>query len=383
MDPRQGVLEQAVAAGHVPFAIGMCANAGGIVWSGVAGEAAEGRPAAEDTVLRIFSMTKAIGSLAAMILTDRGVLSMDTPVEEVLPEFASLKVLDGFDGDEPRLRAPNRKATIRNLATHTSGLVYEFWNADIARWMQASGHPTVLTGTRDALNYALAFDPGTAWDYGLGIDWLGQVVERVDGRRIDSFCREEIFLPLGMTDTAFEVGEHMAPRLARIKARGADGAFVDHELAPPSEPEVYGMGHALYSTASDYMRFLRMLLNRGKLDGARVLSEAAVDQMLENQIGDLRLGRMTTVVPAISADTEFFPGRAKSHSFAFMRMEEEVPGMRSAGSQSWAGVLNTHYWFDPARNVAGIIATQSLPFVEPGFMALYEGFERAVYANLD
>ena len=375
------ILNDAVTAGGVPFVVAMSGNSSGVTWSGAAGERVPGVAATEDTVFRIFSMTKAVGSTAAMILIDRGKLSPDTPVEEILPQFADIKILDGFDGDTPRLRAPEIKATVRHLATHTSGFVYEFWNGDIPKYMEATGHLTILSGLKASLNYPLVFEPGERWDYGIGIDWLGQVVEAVDGRSIDAFCREEIFDPLGMPDTNFEVTDSMANRLAGIQARGEDGQFADFDIAPPSNPEFYGMGHALYSTAPDYMRFQRMFLNKGQLDGSRILSEAGVETMLANHIGDLRVGKLTTVAPPITADAEFFPGFEKTHSLGFMRMEEDVPEMRAAGSQAWAGVLNTHFWFDPARDVAGLIMTQTLPFVEPRFMELYEQFERAVYAN--
>jgi CubicO group peptidase (beta-lactamase class C family) len=316
-----------------------------------------------------------------MILVDRGKLDPNTPVEAIIPEFNKIKVLDGFDGTTPRLRAPRTKATVRQLATHTSGFAYEFWNPDIPKYMQATGHPSILSGLKTSLFYPLVFDPGERWDYGIGIDWLGQVVEVVDGRKIDRFCREEILDPLNMIDTRFEVEDRMASRLASVSSRGEDGKFGDFAIAPPSNPEFYGMGHALYSTAPDYMRFLRMYLNKGQLEGKRLLSEKAVQSLLSNQIGDLKVGVLKTVAPAITADAEFFPGRKKTHSLAFMRIEEDVPEMRSAGSQFWAGVLNTHCWFDPNKNLAAVLMTQSLPFVEPRFMDVYDRFERAVYAQ--
>ena len=377
------VIDEAVARQDLPFAVAMTANANGVTWSGAAGEAAPGKTAALDTVFRIFSMTKAVGSTAAMILMDRGQLKPETTVESVLPEFAEIKLLEGFDANgKPKLRAPKVKATARHLATHTSGFVYEFWNADMPRYMEATGAPTILSGLKVALNYPLLFEPGERWDYGIGIDWLGQMVEKIDGRRIDQFCKEEIFDPLGMNDTRCEVEPHMAARLAGVSIRGEDGKFAPFDLAPPSHPEVYGMGHALYSTAPDYMRFLRMYLNKGQLDGKRILSAACVDSMLANQIGSTPIPRMKTVAPAITADTEFFPGKRKSHSMAFMRFDEDIPGMRHAGSQAWAGVLNSHYWFDPKAGLAGLLMTQSLPFVEPRFMDTYERFERETYKHL-
>jgi CubicO group peptidase (beta-lactamase class C family) len=382
MKDLNAVLSNAVAAGDVPFVVAMSGNSGSITWSGVAGERSPGLVAAEDTVFRIFSMTKAIGSTAAMILIDRGKLSPDMLVEAILPQFADIKILDGFDGDTPRLRKPKVKATVRHLATHTTGFVYDFLSADIQKYLEATGHPTLASGLKTSLNYPLVFEPGERWDYGIGIDWLGQIVETVDGRRVDAFCREEIFDPLGMPDTDFEVAEHMANRLAVVQARGEDGQFAEFDLTvPPSNPEFYGMGGALYSTAPDYMQFLRMFLNKGQLDGNRILSEASIEIMLANHIGDLRIGKLTTAVPDILADTEFFPDFEKTHSLGFMRMEENVPEMRTAGSQFWAGILNTHYWFDPARDVAGLMMTQSLPFAEPRFMEVYDRFEQAVYAK--
>lgn len=382
MSNLQAVLDRCVARGDAPFLVAMAGDSAGTRFSGAAGEAAAGRPAGEDTVFRAFSMTKAVGATAAMILIDRGRLSMDTPVAELLPAFRDIQVLDGWNGEEPVLRPPRTACTIRHLATHTSGFCYEFWNADIQRWMAATGHPSVISGQKSALNYALAFDPGSRWDYGIGIDWLGQAVEAVDGRSIDRFCREEILEPLGMKDTAFECEGSLAERLAELRMRGEDGSFVPFELAPPAQPEFYGMGHALYTTAPDYLRFARMILNRGELDGVRILSPEAVDAMSANLTGTLQIGPLVTTAPPVSADVDLFPGLRKSHAFAYLRVEEDVPGMRSAGSFGWAGVCNTHYWIDPKKDVAGVIMTQSLPFAEPPFMAAYEDFEKAVYAGL-
>lgn len=379
MSQMDQVLSEAVAAQDVPFVVAMAGNAAGITYSGAAGETA-GRAAQEDTAFRIFSMTKAIGSLAAMILIDRGKMSMDTPVADVLPEWNDMRVLDGWDGDMPILRTPKTVATARHLATHTSGVEYEFWNADVPKYLEVTGNPSILTGLNAGLTaYPLTSDPGTRWGYGPSIDWLGRMVEEVDGRRIDAFCQEEIFEPLGMSDTAFEP-DALTDRLCDVSIRGEDGNFGPFELAPPPNPEFYGMGHALYSTAPNYMRFLRMVLNKGELDGNRVLSENAMDQMCANQMNGLTFQTMHTVAPPLTADVELPEGT--THSWAFVRSESDQPGKRSAGSQSWAGVCNTHYWIDPAKDVCAVIMTQSLPFVEPPLLKTYDAYERAVYASL-
>ena len=169
--------------------------------------------------------------------------------------------------------------------------------------------------------------------------------------------------------------------MSEVSIRGEDGKFAPLELAPPTHPEVYGMGHALYSTAPDYLRFLRMVLNGGELDGNRILSAEAMQMMLGDQMGGLTFQPMISASP-LTADVDLFPGQKVTHSFAFMRNEADVAGKRSAGSLGWAGVCNTHYWIDPARDVAAVIMTQSLPFVEPPMLKTYDAYERAVYAGL-
>ncbi|MFO6464528.1 serine hydrolase domain-containing protein [Jannaschia sp. KMU-145] len=225
----------AIANGDVPFAVIMLGDRNGITATAVTGEAAPGRPPTADTAFRIFSMTKLVGSLAAMLLIDRGKLSMDAEVAGIVPEWDRLRVLDGWGGDAPRLRAPKTAATVRHLATHRSGLEYEFWNADMARYLEATGHPSILAGTPASMDYLLTFDPGERRGYGPSIDWLGLVIEAVDGRRIDAFCREEIFGPLGMSATAFEP-DGMEDRLAEVRIRGEDGTLGPFELAPPPTP---------------------------------------------------------------------------------------------------------------------------------------------------
>jgi methyl acetate hydrolase len=382
MKDLQNILDASVANGDLPFAVAMVAGKGQILWAGASGEQSTGVKASPSTGFRIFSMTKAVASTAAMILIERGLLDPEATVESILPEFAALQVLNGFDGDKPLLRAPKTKATIRQLATHTSGLEYELWNTGIGQYFATTGNPTVLSGLKAGLHYPLASDPGTRWAYGISTDWLGQVIEKVSGQRIDAFCQKEIFNPLSMQDTMFEVSAALGQRMAGVSIRGEGGVFGPMDIAPPSNPEVYGMGHALYSTAPDYIKFLQLFLNRGEAGGDQILSEHSIDWMLADQTGGLRFNKLISGVPPLTADFDPFPGIAKSHSFGFLRVDGDVPGMRSAGSQSWAGLLNSHYWFDPKKGVAAMLMTQSLPFVDPRYMATYEKFERAVYAGL-
>lgn len=378
----QKVLETSVTDNRVPFAVGMVADSEKVKFSGAAGNACEGVSAGEDTIFRIFSMTKAIGATAAMILIDRGKLEPDTPVEAILPEYKNVRLLKGYENGQPVLVPPTRKPLVSHLATHTSGMEYEFWNTDVVKYMEVTGHPGVLSGLEQSLYYPLMTEPGTRWGYGPNIDWLGRIVEQIDGRSIVDFCQAEIFDPLGMSDTSFEVPASKADRLADVYLRGEGGQFSAIELNPPSHPEVYGMGHALYGTAPDYIRFLRMFLNEGELDGERILSKPSVKWMLQDHMNGLSLNRMNSASP-LTADVEPFDGAHLTHSFGFVRNTNDIPGRRKAGSQSWAGVLNSHYWFDPTSNVAAVIMTQTLPFWEQPWDDLYADFEKETYRALD
>ena len=376
-----GVLAGAVDAGAVPYVVAVVARGDGTIYAGASGEAKPGKPADPDTVFRIFSMTKAIGSLATMLLIDRGKLTIDTPVADVIPEFSEIRLLRGFDKGHAVLVQPRETVTVRHLATHTSGLVYAPWSEEMTRYVELTNHPDAMTGRRRFLFGPQCFEAGEKWGYGIGIDWLGQIIERIDGRRIDTFCRQEIFQPLGMHDTTFEAEPQVASRLGDVYQRQGN-AFSRIELAPPADPEVYGMGHALYSTAPDYTRFLRLFLNNGSLERQRICSGDAVSAMLANQIGTVHVPRLPSLKPELSADLEYFPGVPKTHSFGFLRFESDVPAMRARGSLAWSGVANTHFWLDPESDVSGVFMTQTLPFLDPRVMQSFEAFERNVYSAL-
>lgn len=378
------MLEDHVAAGHTPGVVVSVATRDGVAFEGTAGVRALGgdQPMTMDTVFRAFSMTKAVGAAAAAKCIEDGVLTLETPVEDVLPAWKDVKILKGFDGETPILEAPQTKATLRHLATHTSGLVYEFWNEGQGRYMAATEAPTILSGLSASLNsYPLAFEPGTSWDYGTGVDWLGQMVEAATGQRIDAYCQEKFFDPLEMSDTRFELEGDMEARLAQAHIF-AEGQWAPHEIAPPPKPEVYGMGHALYTTGPDYLTFIRMLMNGGELKGARVLAEDTVKMYCANQIGDLSVGKMTSYAPPLTADVDFFPEQESKYSLGCLMNTKDIDGKRRAGSQSWAGVLNTHYWFDPKAGVAVVIMLQHLPFVDDNCLAIYDAVEREVYRML-
>lgn len=377
------VLKRAIDAGAAAGVVAAAASRENVFYMGAAGRRRidEDAPMTTDTIFRIFSMTKAIAGVAAAKLVERGLLNLDAPVADILPEFAELPVLEGFEGDTPILRAPRRQATVRQLATHTSGLVYEFWNADIQKYLAVTGRPGFLSGTKLGISYPLVFDPGERWDYGVGIDWLGLVIEKISGERLDVFCRDEIFAPLGMSDTGFECPAEKRSRLASVHRREEDGSLVPITLDPPSSPEVYGAGYGLYSTARDYTAFLMMLLNEGRANGVQSLKPATVNYILENHIDDLEVVNLVSVNAAVTCDAEFFPGMIKKQSLLTMINMEPARGMRAAGSHCWAGALNTYFWFDPLNGIAGVVLMQTIPFCDPLCTDVLVDFEKAVYAR--
>ena len=361
-----------MARGDLPFALGLVGGPGGPLWQGAAGDV---RP---DTVFQLFSMTKAVGAVAAAILVERGQLSLDAPVGDTLPAFDALPVLDGWDGDTPRLRAQRSRATLRHLLTHRSGAAYDSRNVEMQRYRRLAGLPSPRTGKLAALTMPLAFDPGEGWAYGMGLDWTGLLIQAVDGRRIDAFCRDEIFAPLGMTETGFALTPALAPRLAAVFVRD-DAGFAPSDAPTLIDPEFHGLGHGLIGTAPDYLRFLTMLIRGGELGGRRILAEATVAELTRNQIAPRRLGVLHSFQPEASADVDFRLGADLGWSLLGLRSDAPVPGRRAAGAQGWGGILNTLYWLDPARRRAGMLMTQLRPFTDPRVTATLDAFERATH----
>jgi methyl acetate hydrolase len=293
-------------------------------------------------------------------------------------------VLEGFDAaGAPRLRAPKRAITLRHLLTHTAGFGYETWNPDIARFQQATGTPSMSSCRRAAFAAPLLFDPGERWNYGIGIDWAGRTLEAVSGKKLGAYLREELFAPLGMNDTAFRITPAMRQRLAKVHQRGDDGALAVTDLEIQQEPEVEMGGGGLYSTAADYLKFVRMVLNRGRAGGRQLLRPETVDQMARNQMGTARVTMLRTAIPQRSNDAEFFPGVEKGWGLSFQVNLERAPTGRAAGGLMWAGLGNCYFWIDPAGGAGGVFLTQILPFCDRKALPLYYDFEKTVYRNLN
>ena len=244
---------QKVATGkdRVPGVVAMITDRSANIYEGAAGERILGASQAmtTDTVFAIFSTTKAITGTAVLQCVEEGKLDLDAPAKTYVPDIGKLEVLDGFDAaGKPRLRAPKRDITTRMLMLHTAGLGYDFFNTNYLRLAQEHGQPSVITCSKASLMTPLLFDPGDKWEYGSNIDWCGQVVESIRGKRLGEVMTERIFAPLGMEDIAFSLTPSMRARLAAIHQREADGSLTPlPDLQLPPDPEVHMGGHGLYA----------------------------------------------------------------------------------------------------------------------------------------
>lgn len=377
----EAALKQAVERAGIPGAVAQVGNRDGTIEAAAVGvrDPSSGAPMGADTIFQIASMTKAVTTVAALQLVERGQLSLDDPASDVLPDLGSVSVVSGFSDDgNPTLRPPAKPVTLRHLLTHTSGFAYDFMNEALVR---AKGPNAAPAGTRDWLRSPLMFDPGESWEYGIGIDWAGLLVEAASGKTLEDYMQAEILAPLGMKDTSFLPSRLDGSRRAALLSRQDDGSLTPFpiEIGGGDAAEFHAGGGGLYSTATDYLRFVRMVLNGGRLDGATLLNANSIAELNRNQIGSLRAGRMETVVPAFALANEMFPEMDKGWSLAFLINPEAGPDGRAAGSLAWAGIANTYYWIDPANDLAAVLMMQFLPFADAGAWDVLSSFERAVY----
>ena len=306
-----------------------------------------------------------------MILKDQGLVDLDDEVGQYLPELKGAEVIVEFDSSDSSYttRPAAREITLRDLLNHTAGFGYDFSNYTLSK----------LSDRLPAIP-PLLHDPGTRWTYGKSTRVLGRVIVKVTNQSLDVFFESSIFKPLDMIDTGFYLRPEDRPRLASRFRR------INRELRgepnPASyEPNVRGDA-GLLATASDYSCFLRMLLGMGEFDGNRILTERSVQEMTENQIGDLVVEMQPGAIPDRS---NAFPYGAREDKFGLgFQLKEGVEKVgRSPGSYSWAGINNTHFWADPDKGISVVLLTQVLPFYDDRCIDLLLDFERCIYRNLE
>ena len=374
------ILEKHIAGGDLPCAVAGIANADGTLYMGAAGlrslDASDAMTT--DTIFAIASMTKAITTVATLQLVEQGLIDLDTPITAYLPDLEHLKVLDGFHDDgKPMLSSPKTSPTTRQLLTHTSGYVYEIWNANGLQRVASEQIDSLFAEGGDGMTAPLGFSPGERWEYGIGIDWAGVIVETLSGKGLDVYFQDHIFAPLGMHDSSYKVPDEKAARRAAIHSRTEAGQTVIPHLG-----ESVSGGGGLSSTITDYLRFMRVLLNQGTLDDAKILQPDTVDMMFENHIGDLDVTPGPTQMPTMSNDFDMGFGQPAKWGLGFLLHEAQTESGRPKGSASWAGLFNSYFWIDRENDLCAVIGTQVLPFYDTHAVAMLKDFESAVYKNL-
>jgi methyl acetate hydrolase len=368
-------LADSVKRRSIPFCAAMVAGPDRTLYQG-----AFGQHVTAQSIFRIASMTKPITAVAAMQLVERGKWKLDDPVGKYLPELAQLQVLDGFAPDgHPILRPAAGPVLLRHLLTHTSGFAYEIWDPLLTRYTAYLGK----TKAPPSPVQPLMFDPGTRWEYGTSMDWTGRLVEAISGQTLEAWFQQEILQPLGMKDTGFIFPQEKFDRLVNEYQRDDSGMLKEKPRKLPQPPKSFNGGGGLYSTPADYVRFMQMILQRGKGPGdARILRGETVDLMTVNHIGDLSAGKLKSVSPLVSSDMDVHPGRVDGFGYGFLINSVDYDGGRSAGSLAWAGIDNTFFWIDPHRRLCAVIMMQFLPFCDKQAVGVLQDFEHAVYSTL-
>jgi methyl acetate hydrolase len=371
-------LRGAVERKEVPGVVALITDRDRVLYHSAFGVAdvSTGLPLKPDALFRIASMTKPITSVALMQLVEQGRIGLDEPAAKYLPELAELQVVTSFDAatGSYQLRPAAKSATPRHFLTHTSGLAYPF-TSEVWRDMKPPA------GVSFPFGGPLLFDPGEGWHYSTSTDVVGRLVEVISGQKLEAYFREHIFAPLGMDDTFYNVPETKGARLVAQQQRGGarmDGAV---ELQEPQLGLAIASpigGGGLASTADDYGRFVRMLLNGGTLDGARVLKAETVALMGKDHIGTLAVPAQKSTLPR-SADFSFIADGRDKWGLGFLITSDQLPGLRSPGSLSWGGINNTYFWIDPVVGISGVLMMQFLPFADAKALAVYKAFERGTY----
>jgi CubicO group peptidase (beta-lactamase class C family) len=320
----------------------------------------------EDTIYRIYSMTKPITSVALMMLYEDGHFQLDDPVSRFVPAFENMEVYISGNKDEYKTQPADRQITIRDLLTHTSGLTYGFMRTSVVDALYRDKGVEESTTLEEMVNklveLPLLFTPGSRWSYSVATDVCGYLVELISGEPFDQFLQEQIFEPLGMVDTGFSVPENRVHRFAANYERTADNGL---QLTDSPETSRYARdvtyfsgGGGLVSTARDYLRFAQMLLNKGELEGERILGRKTVELMTSNHLPDN--GDLTSMGQPVFSETPY-DGIGFGLGFSVMLDPATAHILGTPGEFAWGGAASTYFWIDPGEQLIAILLTQLMP----------------------
>ena len=368
-------LQHAVDGTKIPGVVALAVDDDGVIYSAAVGRrnVVGDEPMTMDAIFSLASMTKPVAATAIMMLVEDGTLGLDDPISMYVPEFANREVIDRFDATDGSYttRPAIGEVTIRQLLSHSSGLAYGFASDVVAQLSE--GGP--------ANDLPLLYDPGAEWTYAGGIGIVARVLERIEGRGLDSLIRERIFDPLGMHDTSYIVPAAKHDRVVTVH-RSENGTLVESPRPVDIRSNVSGDA-GLYGTAGDYAKFIQLFLNDGVgPNGARVLSVESIRLMGQNQLGSVRVTLQDEPMPDLA---RAFPVGAARDGFGLgfqVTGEHRDRHIRAPGSLSWAGIFNTEFWIDPATNIGAVLLMQYLPFYDQDAVETLAGFERRLYAGL-
>ena len=369
-------LAEALADSDLPGMVALVTSGDSVLYRRALGVTGVGsnKPMVTDGIFRIHSMTKPITSLALMMLVERGEVDLDAPASRYLADLREREVLVSVDTTENRAltRPPSREITVRDLLRHTSGFAYTFSNHELLAMEENGG----IGGRAQPILH----DPGERWTYGVGTAFVGWIVEEVSKQALPDFLRAEIFEPLGMNDTSFNLGPSEIDRLVEL-ARRVDGVVT----SGPRPDSLVGQGRGdggLVSTADDYARFIQLILGRGELDSVRLLSEAAVEEMSRNQLEGITVIEQPGAIPNLSRPFPPTGAGQDGFSLAFQVSTEEVEDRRRPGSLSWSGLGNAHFWVDPTTGIGVVLLFQIFPFYDEAVLDVMNRFEKVLYGEV-
>ncbi|GAB0134268.1 hypothetical protein EsDP_00002647 [Epichloe bromicola] len=344
-------------------------------------------PWTDKTFTWVASLTKLATTISVMQLVEQRKLHLDADVRPLIPELREAKILRDFDHDDnPVYEENTRPITLRQMLTHTAGFSYAFADPILVKWSRATPGRNLsrIQWSKSEITTPLRFAPGEAWGYGVGLDWAGQVLEKVTGKSLGQYMQENIFDPLGMSDTGFrpETMPHTAARTAQNTERTRDGALKTAYWPTPEKHEMEAGGAGLFTTASDYACLLRAFLQ----DNGRLVSDRTRREMLTPQLGEAQAQWLRKLAFHPLAHNTFAPefteDQELNHGLGGMINMEDAPGKRKAGSMAWSGILNSRWWLDPKTGIAGVLIVNVRPNGDPVAAKLYDELERAVYGEL-
>ena len=368
-----------VDKGVIPGVVAVVVDKAGVVYSGAFGKqnTAKNVPLTTGSIFRIASMTKAVTSVATMMMVEQGKLKLDDDVSTYLPAFKSMQVLTSYDEKAGTYETkPNtRPITIRQLLTHTSGIGYSWSDPGLALVQRK-------TNKGGETDLPLVHAPGEKWTYGASTKVLGDVVEKLSGERIDAFTDRHISKPLGMKDTFYEVPKSEYARVVTTHQKDAAGKIPETQNPDTIPVSLRGDGE-LFSTAPDYGRFLQMLLNGGQLGSARLLKASTVAEMLRPHTNGVRVRLQPVAAAGLSKPYPLGAGEdIWGLGFQLADPKRPDPAMRRPGSGNWAGIFNTFFWVDPKEELGVVVMMQMLPFYDASALETLQGVERRVYSHL-